>query len=137
MKRTDRRSDCAISFSLEAFGDPWSLLIVRDMVFFQKATFGEFMASDERIGTNTLSRRLASLESHGILTKHRSTIDKRKDRYTLTAKGLALIPILIALTEWGAAYDPETGALPDRIAALRADHDALLQAAQGTDVVDT
>ena len=130
MKRIDRKSDCAINFSLEVLGDPWSLLIVRDMVFFRKTTFGEFMASAERIGTNTLSRRLASLESHGIIAKHPSTTDRRKDRYTLTEKGLALVPILVDLTEWGATYDPDTGAAPDQIHAMRADRAAFIQAAQ-------
>jgi len=130
MKRVDRKSDCAINFSLEAFGDPWSLLIVRDMVFYHKATFGEFMASDERIGTNTLSRRLADLESQGIITKHPSKIDKRKDRYMLTDKGLALVPILVALTEWGAAYDPHTGASPDHVEAMQTDRTAFIKATQ-------
>ena len=137
MKRTDRRSDCAINFSLEAIGDPWSLLIVRDMVFFQKTTFGEFMASDERIGTNTLSRRLASLESHGIITKHPAKTDKRKDRYALTDKGLALVPILVDLTEWGATYDPHTGASPDQVMAMRTDRVGFIIAAQSKAVVDT
>ena len=130
MKRLDRKSDCAINFSLETFGDPWSLLIVRDIIFFNKKTFGEFMASDERIGTNTLSRRLASLEIQGIITKHPSITDKRKDSYTLTDKGLALVPILVDLTEWGATYDSDTGASPDQVMAMRANRGAFIKATQ-------
>lgn len=128
MKRTDQKSHCAINFSLEAFGDPWSLLIIRDIAFFQKTTFREFRASDERIGTNTLSRRLASLESQGIIRKQPSTTDKRQDRYTLTDKGLALIPVLVDLTEWGATYDSRTEASPDQLASIRTDRMAFIKA---------
>ncbi|MDB5179336.1 MAG: transcriptional regulator [Patescibacteria group bacterium] len=125
MKRTDRRSDCAINFSLEMFGDPWSLLIVRDIVYFGKKTYGEFLASEERIGTSVLASRLAALEQKGILSKHPSQTDKRKDEYRLTEKGLDLVPVLLDLAEWGAAHDPETGASPDWIAAVRTNREAV------------
>jgi len=110
MKRLDRKSDCAINFSLENIGDPWSLLIVRDMVYFGKKTYGEFLASDERIGTSVLANRLAALESNGILTKEFVETDRRKTQYQLTEKGRGLIPILHDLALWGARYDPDTGA---------------------------
>ena len=45
MKRTDRKSHCPVNFALETVGDPWSLLIVRDIVFHGKHTFGEFLAA--------------------------------------------------------------------------------------------
>lgn len=110
VKRNDRKSDCAINFSLENIGDPWSLLIVRDIVFFGKKTFGEFLASDERIGTTTLARRLKELEDKGILAKTPNTEDGRIEEYSLEAKGLDLIPLLLDLTAWGAHHDPKTGA---------------------------
>lgn len=123
MIRTDRKSDCAINYSLESFGDPWSLLIVRDIVFYQKSEFGEFMASAERVGSNTLSRRLDSLQDQGIISKQRSIDDGRKDRYELTEKGWALVPILIELTVWGAAFDADTGASPQSVVAMQRDRD--------------
>ena len=110
MKRTDRKSDCAINFSLESFGDPWSLLILRDMVFFGKRTYGAFLASDERIGTSILARRLKSLEDQGILTKRASPEDGRSETYHLAPKGLDVLPILFDLMTWGAKHDPDTGA---------------------------
>lgn len=110
MKRLDRKSDCAINFSLEILGDAWSLLIIRDMVNFGKKTYGEFLASDERIGTSVLARKLAHLEHHGIISKQTSATDKRKEEYYLTEKGIALAPILNELAVWGAAYDQHTGA---------------------------
>ena len=64
-----RRSGCAISCALETFGDTWSLLIVRDMVYYGKKTFGEFLDSEERIASNILAGRLVRLEQAGIIFK--------------------------------------------------------------------
>ncbi len=120
-KKQRRRSDCPINFSLETFGDMWSLLIIRDIVYFGKKTYGEFLDSDEGIATNILASRLAHLEQAGILTKNLSPTDKRKDIYSLTEKGLDLIPILLEVAAWGAAHDPQTGAPADWIATVNAD----------------
>jgi len=46
-KKQHRRSDCPINFALETFGDMWSLLIIQDIVYFGKKTYGEFLASDK------------------------------------------------------------------------------------------
>lgn len=110
MKTKSRRSKCPINFSLETFGDTWSLLIIRDIVYFGKKTYGEFLDSDEGISTNILANRLALLEDKGILVKTPHAQDKRKDDYSLTEKGLDLIPILMEMGTWGAKYDSETGA---------------------------
>lgn len=94
------RSNCPVNFGLETFGDKWSLLIVRDIVFWGKRTFGEFLRSDERIATNILSSRLAQLEREGIVEKHRDPNDKRRDNYVLTEKGMELIPLLVEIVAW-------------------------------------
>lgn len=103
---TQARSTCPINFSLEIVGDAWSLLIIRDIVYFGKHTFGEFHASDEGIARNILANRLAKLEENGILAK-RPHADKRKDNYTLTDKGLDLIPLLVDAADWGVCYGLE------------------------------
>ena len=127
MKRLDRKSDCAINFSLETFGDPWSLLIVRDIVYYGKKTYGEFLASDERIGTSVLANRLAALEKNGILVKRPSQTDRRKDEYSLTEKGLDLIPLLLDLTEWGAKNDLSTGASKNWVTEIRTNREAAIE----------
>ena len=66
MKHLTPRSACPISFSLDVLGDKWALLIVRDMVFEGKSTYGEFLQSAEKIATNILADRLATLESQGV-----------------------------------------------------------------------
>lgn len=119
-KKQRRRSDCPISVGLETFGDLWSLLIIRDIVYFGKKTYGEFLDSDEAIATNILASRLQHLEQKGILVKTPSTTDKRKEVYSLTEKGLDLIPILLEIASWSAQHDPQTGAPPDWIATVNA-----------------
>jgi len=94
------RSNCPMNFGLETFGDKWSLLIVRDIVFWGKKTYGEFLNSDEGIATNILASRLAQLEREGILTKTQHPADKRKDVFSLTEKGLELIPLLVEIVAW-------------------------------------
>jgi DNA-binding HxlR family transcriptional regulator len=108
MKRTDAKSHCPINFSLETFGDQWSLLIVRDIVCYGKQTYGEFLASKEGISSRVLAMRLAHLETVGILKKSPYGPDKRKDIYSLTEKGQAIVPVLIELATWGSQYDAET-----------------------------
>jgi DNA-binding HxlR family transcriptional regulator len=66
-KNQQRRSDCPINVALETFGDTWSLFIIRDMVYFGKKTYGEFLASEESIATNILASRLVHLEQQGML----------------------------------------------------------------------
>lgn len=120
-KPRDRRSACPISFALETFGDLWSLLIVRDIIYFGKKTYGEFLASDEGIATNILASRLAQLVQTGMLEKKPHATDQRKEVYRLTEKGLDLIPILLELANWGAQHDPQTGAPPMWIALVNED----------------
>jgi len=94
------RSNCPVNFGLETFGDKWSLLIVRDIVFWGKKTYGDFLRSDEGIATNILASRLAQLEDNGILEKTPQPGDKRKDVYSLTEKGMELIPLLVEIVAW-------------------------------------
>src|SRR5260370_26342716 len=109
MKHTQhRRSDCPINFALEIFGDTWSLLIIRDIVYFGKKTYGEFLASEEGIATNILALRLAHLQQQCILEKQPHDADKRKARDVLTEKGLTSCPALGGLGTWTRAQDPRT-----------------------------
>ncbi len=126
-KQQQRRSDCPISFALETFGDTWSLLIVRDIVYFGKNTYGEFLASDEGIATNILASRLVQLEQKGILVKKSCETDRRKEVYSLTEKGLDLIPILLDMAQWSAQHDPQTGAPQAWIALVNANKDRMIR----------
>ena len=122
-----RRSLCPISFSLEMVGDLWSLLIVRDIIYFGRKTYGEFLSSDEGIARNILATRLVQLEQKGILLKKPHPTDGRKDVYELTEKGLDLIPILLDMSEWGAKYEPETAINEAWLEEALIDKEALVQ----------
>lgn len=105
-RRTDKKSLCGVNLALEIIGDPWSLLIVRDIAFSGKHTYNSFLASEEGIAKNILASRLDLLKRHEILTRDDSAQDKRIKYYTLTEKGLELIPILFSLLSWSSGYGP-------------------------------
>ena len=104
-----RRSTCPISFGLDIFGDKWSLLIVRDIVFYHRTRFSDF-TPQEHIATNILADRLNKLEMAGIITKQRDETLKNQNIYSVTQKGRDLLPTLIEMTLWGLQYDPQTPA---------------------------
>jgi|SRR5437773_621025 len=98
-----RRSDCPVNFAVEALGDKWSLVILRDIIFWGKHTYGEFLKSDEKIATNILANRLEYLESEGLISKTHDPNDGRKEIYNVTEKGVALVPMFIEMIAWSAA----------------------------------
>lgn len=106
--KEDIRSHCAVNYGVEIFGDRWSLLIIRDIVFAGKKTYGQFLKSEEGIATNVLASRLAFLEEQGVLLKAPNPDDRRKDFYTLTEKGLDLIPIVLDIVLWSAKHDAKS-----------------------------
>lgn len=127
MRRRRRRSDCPIHFGLEVFGDPWTLLIVRDLMFKGHRTYTEFLRAEEGIATNVLADRLARLEQDGILAIERDPATGRAVRYQLTAKGVDLLPMMLEVIAWSAEYDPHTAADPDFVTRLRTDRNGLEQ----------
>lgn len=80
---------------------------MRDIVYQGKRTHGEFLKSDEGIATNILADRLARLECQEIIFKETDPSDKRREIFSLTDKGLALIPLLLDMNMWSDAYGPE------------------------------
>lgn len=100
-----RRSACPINVALEIFGDRWSLLIVRDLMFRGRRTYKEFLSSEEGIATNILADRLLRLETEGIIEKRPDHADARRILYLLTEKGIALAPVLIEMIVWAARHE--------------------------------
>jgi DNA-binding HxlR family transcriptional regulator len=94
------RTDCPISTALDIFGDKWSLLIIRDMMFKGKSTYGEFLESGEGIATNILASRLLQLEAGGVISRHKHPDSKAKVLYKLTTKGIELVPVLVEIIAW-------------------------------------
>ena len=100
------RSGCPVSLGLDIFGDKWTLLIVRDLMFSGKRRFRELLASDEGISSNILSDRLKMLLTEGIISKSGDASHAQKVIYSLTEKGLALLPILLQISEWSYQFRP-------------------------------
>ncbi|SDM52682.1 DNA-binding transcriptional regulator, HxlR family [Catalinimonas alkaloidigena] len=126
MKELKQRSTCPISTSLDVLGDKWTLLILRDIVWAGKSTYGQFLRSPEKIATNILADRLAGLEAQGILSKAVADDKKSKFTYRLTEKGVDIVPILVELILWGAKHAP-TIVDPDLLAELRTGKDAAVE----------
>lgn len=104
MKQSKKRSDCPVSCSLDVWGDKWSLLIVRDLMFAKQCTYSDFLKSDEKIATNILASRLQTLEENEIIIKSEHPDSKAKVLYKLTQKGIDLLPVLIEINLWADKY---------------------------------
>ncbi|TVZ15636.1 HxlR family transcriptional regulator [Maribacter sp. MAR_2009_72] len=104
MKALKRRSQCPISSSLEIWGDKWSLLIIRDLMFNKKLTYGDLLKTEEKISTNILANRLVMLENHGLIQKLVHPESKAKVLYQLTPKGIDLIPVIVEINLWAEKY---------------------------------
>lgn len=104
MKKLKKRSDCPVSCSLDIWGDKWSLLIVRDLMFAKECTYGDFLKSPEGIATNILASRLETLEENKIIEKLDHPDSKAKVLYRLTRKGIDLLPIMIEINLWAEKY---------------------------------
>jgi DNA-binding HxlR family transcriptional regulator len=126
MKELKQRSTCPISTSLDVLGDKWTLLIVRDMVFAGKSTYGQFLQSAEKMATNILADRLAGLEAQGLVSKAVAADKKSKFIYRLTEKGVAVIPIIAELILWGATHCA-TVVDPGLLAEFQTDKDAAVE----------
>jgi len=96
-----KRSPCPVASTLDLIGDRWTLLVIRDMMFFNKQRFEEFLESPEGISTNILTSRLKLLEELGFVQKTRYSNHSRRMNYHLTEKGKSLRPVLKVITAWG------------------------------------
>ena len=104
MNKSKKRSNCPVSCSLDIWGDKWSLLIVRDLMFAKECTYGDFLKSAEGIATNILASRLQTLEENKMIEKLDHPDSKAKVLYRLTRKGIDLLPIMIEINLWAEKY---------------------------------
>ncbi len=105
--RKDHRSGCIINLLVEMFGDKWSLLIIRDIIFVNRRHFRELLTkSIEGIASNILADRLQKLVELGIIVKSQDASHKQKAIYSLTEKGIGLLPLLMEMVRWGHEYLP-------------------------------
>lgn len=106
--KPDTRSTCPISTALEIVGDRWTLLVIRDLMFAGKRHFREFLQSEEAVSTNVLADRLQALVQSGIVKKTGDPSHAQKAIYSLTEKGLELLPVVVAISAWTQKHYPKT-----------------------------
>lgn len=111
---------------MEIFGDRWTFLIVRDLMFKGKHYYGEFLLSEEGIATNTLADRLSLLESNGIVSKSNDPSHKQKIMYRLTKKGIDLVPVLVEFIIWSAKYDKNSAVEMKFVKSVKKDRDGMI-----------
>lgn len=126
MPKQTQRSHCPIHFALQLFGDAWTLLIVRDLMFKRRTSYSEFLEGGEGISTNILADRLARLESAEIVTKDVIHTVSARTQYRLTNKGLDLMPMLLEMIAWSAKYDPKTAASKGFVRRVRTEREQLI-----------
>ena len=98
----DHRSGCPINLTVELLGDRWSLVVLRDIVFGGRRTYGALLSqSEEGISSNLLASRLRRLIDEGLLTRRDDPSHKQKAIYSLTEKSISLVPIFAHLGAWG------------------------------------
>ena len=92
---------------VELFGDQWSLLVLRDIMFMNRRHFRKLLTESlEGIASNILADRLQRLVKQGILVKSHDPSHKQKAIYSLTEKGIELLPLLVEMNAWGHKYLP-------------------------------
>lgn len=100
---------CSIAQALAVVGDPWSLLVVRDIA-------GGICRFDDlerelQVSRRTLSERIRWLLEGGVIEKHRYQSNPERFEYHLTAAGKGLLPALVALQDWGSRFVMGDGSL--------------------------
>lgn len=92
---------------VEVLGDQWSLLVIRDIIFMNRRHFRELLTKSlEGIASNILADRLQRLVEQGIIVKSHDPSHKQKAIYSLTEKGIELLPLLMEMNAWGNKHLP-------------------------------
>ena len=122
------RSGCAINAAVEVLGDPWAILVLRDIMFGDRRHFGELLAnSEEGIASNILASRLKRLVAAGLLSRVAARRGQRA-AYSLTEAGIQVLPVMVALGNWGLAHRDGERRLRARAELLRDGGPALVAA---------
>jgi DNA-binding HxlR family transcriptional regulator len=124
----DPRSGCPINAAVEALGDQWSLLVLRDVIFGDRRYFRELLTgSIEGIASNILADRLKRLIASGILTRE-DAVRGQRARYSLTEAGIQTLPIIFALGNWGLDWRKGSPELRTRQELMRTEGAAFVEA---------
>jgi DNA-binding HxlR family transcriptional regulator len=107
LPRTYDNQVCSVARALEAIGDRWTMLVIRD-AFLGIRRFEHFQR-DLGIARNVLTDRLARLVEEGVVERRRYQEKPDRFEYRLTEKGVDLWPVLVSLMKWGDKHDAPGG----------------------------
>jgi DNA-binding HxlR family transcriptional regulator len=111
------RSGCPINLTLEQIGDRWSLIVIRDVTFENRRSYGALLEQNEEgIASNILASRLKHLTASGLLTRSSDPHHKQKGVYSLTEAAIQLVPLIAHMAAWGLRHTH-----PSKEASLRAE----------------
>ncbi|WP_280259101.1 winged helix-turn-helix transcriptional regulator [Nocardia abscessus] len=120
MKRSAGKSTCPMNMFLEVFGDPWTLLVLRDMLLVGKRRTTQFLDSAEAISTSVLADRLKRLEAAGMVRRV-GTGDRNQVHYVPTGKAVDTLPVLFEMALWSMDHEPAAAPLQRVITRIRED----------------
>ena len=106
------RSPCPIAGALDLLGDRWTLLVIRDLLLYDKRRFVEFLSSPEHISTNILADRLDRLERCGLVQRRRYAAHPPREEYQPTSRAWDLAAVLRELIHWGQRHVAGTAKSP-------------------------
>jgi DNA-binding HxlR family transcriptional regulator len=113
------RSGCPINLTLEALGDRWSLIVIRDIMFGNRRHYRDLLNhSEEGIASNILADRLKKLTEAGLLSTRADPAHKQKLIYSLTEASIQLVPLLAQMGAWGRRHMPASKELSVRAKLL-------------------
>jgi DNA-binding HxlR family transcriptional regulator len=115
MKNRSYNQLCGIAYALDAIGERWTLLIIRELMAGPRR-FKDLMDGLPDISTNLLADRLKGLEQQGILNRRTLPPPAGSTVYELTPLGLALETMMLELGKWGSQFIP---AVPEGVTVLR------------------
>jgi DNA-binding HxlR family transcriptional regulator len=102
--------NCSLARALEVVGERWTLLVMREVLLGRR----RFLEIKRNVGVapNILSDRLQTLVDHGLLERRLYSEHPESYEYTLTPKGIDIVPVLLALQQWGDRHAPAPGGPP-------------------------
>ena len=100
---------CSVARALDAIGDRWSLLIVRELLLRGPCRYTDLLGGLPGIATNLLADRLRELEKAGILGREQAPPPVATALFALTPRGEQLAPVMRELGRWGAPLMAEPG----------------------------
>ncbi|MBI2518670.1 MAG: helix-turn-helix transcriptional regulator [Opitutae bacterium] len=126
-KKNPARSGCPVANALDLLGDRWTLIVLRDLIFFGRREFGQFLGAGEGIATNILTDRLEKLCRSGLVARFDHPADGKKYVYRVTEMGLDLVPTMIELILWSASHLPAVKAPAESLHPLKHDRENFIR----------